>query len=225
MAKFNIFEGFVKDDEKEIITMKKNNNIAPEIMGARRYWFTVMAPAIKAARKAAEENKTWLDAKSDLVHTIRNKCADRAEYLHTEMYVWEVAFEKAAKEKVEREKRRAAAAAANLARREAAAAEKRARQSALASRHLEKQNSLTRIAVAIGWAVDTVADAIKAIRNGVENATTKAYKAALKSVRRERLNAASMFTAIGELVGEAMVAMLHGIGLSNENAIAESVAY
>lgn len=225
MAKFNIFEGFIEENKKEIITMKKNNNIAPEIMGARRYWFTVMAPAIKAARKAAEENKTWLDAKSDLVHTIRNKCADRAEYLHTEMYVWEVAFEKAAKEKVEREKRRAAAAAANLARREAAAAEKRARQAALASRHLEKRDSVSRIAVAIGWTVDAVTDAIKAIRNGIENALAKAYKAALKSARRERLNKASMFVAIGDLISDAQAYIMHIIGLINEDAAAESVAY
>lgn len=228
MAKFDILEGFIVDKEETTMMKMKNNKerIAPEVTGARRYWYTVMAPAIKMAKKAAKMGKDWQSAKSDLVHEIRNACADRKEYLHAERYIWEIAFEEAKKAKVERERRQAAIAAANLARREAVAAEKRARQAAIAARYLEKKmTSVGRIANAIGWDVQSTTEAIKAIRKGIENALVKAYKAALKNARRERLNAASMFTAIGDLISDAQAYIMHVIGLINEDAASNSVAY
>lgn len=226
MAKFDILEGFIID--KEETAMKKNNKerIAPEIAGARRFWFQVMAPAIASAKKAAKMGKDWQSAKSDLVHEIRNKCEDRKEYLHVEYSVWEEALERAQKEKAERDRRRAASKAAAAARREAAAAAKRARQAAIAARHLEKKmTSVGRIAVAIGWTVDTVSEAIKAIKNGIKNAIVRAYKEALKSARRERLNNASMFTAIGDLIDDAQAYVMHIIGLINESTASDSIAY
>ena len=226
MAKFDIVEGFIID--KEETAMKKNNKerIAPEIAGARRFWCQVMAPAIASAKKAAKMGKDWQSAKSDLVHEIRNKCEDRKEYLHVEYSVWEEALERAQKEKAERDRRRAASKAAAAARREAAAAAKRARQAAIAARHLEKKmTSVGRIANAIGWDIKSVAEAIKAIKNNVKNALVRAYKAALKNARRARLNAASMFTAIGDLISDAQAYIMHIIGLINEDAAADSVAY
>ena len=81
MAKFDILEGFIVDKEETTMMKMKNNKerIAPEVTGARRYWYTVMAPAIKMAKKAAKMGKDWQSAKSDPVHEIRNACADRKE--------------------------------------------------------------------------------------------------------------------------------------------------
>lgn len=227
MATFNIFDGFIID--KEETTMKKNNKerIAPEVAGARRFWFAVMAPAIASAKRSVKAGKGWHEAKSDLVHEIRNACENRKEYLHVEYSIWEEALERAQKEKADRERRRAASKAAAAARREAAAAQKRARQAALAARHLEKKmTGVERIANAIGWDIKSVAEAIKAIKNNVKNALVRAYKAALKNARRARLNAASMFTAIGDLIDDAQAYIMHIIGLLNEDAAASNgVAY
>ena len=226
MTKFDILEGFIID--KEETTMKKNNKerIAPEIAGARRFWFAVMAPAIASAKRSVKTGKGWHEAKSDLVHEIRNACESHREYLHVEYSIWETALEKAEKAKAERDRRRAASKVAAAARREAAAAQKRARQAALAARHLEKKmTGVERIANAIGWDIKSVAEAIKAIKNNVKNALVRAYKAALKNARRERLNKASMFTAIGDLITDAQAYIMHIIGLINEDAAADSVAY
>lgn len=219
---FNIYNGFVNEEGKEITTMKKEA-IAPEVAGARRYWFAVMAPAIKAAEEAVNDGLKMNDGYDEKASHLEDRCEKG-----TEAKIWPLfkeAFKEAKRRKAERERRAAAIAAANLARREAAAAEKRARQAALAARQLERRDSVSRIAVAIGWGVDAVVDAIKAVRNGIVNATTKAYKAALKNARRERLNAASMFTAIGDLITDAQAYVMHIIGLINEDAAADSVAY
>lgn len=216
MAKFDIFNGFV--NQKEENKMKKENvmkeYVAPEIKNARSFWYGVMAPAIKAAKRAADNGLTMNEAKSQLVHQLVNKCSSYGEYKRMEESQFEIAYMEARAKKQERDRRR-----------EAIAAEKRARQAALAARHLEKQNSVSRIAVAIGWTVNAVTDALKAIKNGIKNATVKAYKAALKNARRERLNAASMFTAIGDLITDAQAYVMHIIGLINEDAAADSVAY
>lgn len=225
MVKFDIINGFVKEDKNKEVTTMKKENITPEVAGARRYWYGVLARAIKSAKRAAEGGLTMSEAKSRLVHQLVNKCSSYGEYKRMEESQFELAFMEARRQKQEREKRRAAAAAANLARRETAVAQKRARQAALAARAMEKRDSVNRIAIAIGWAVDTVADAIKAIRNGIENTTVKAYKSALRSARRARLNAASMFTAIGDLIDDAQTYVMHIIGLINEDAASDSVAY
>lgn len=225
MVKFDIINGFVKEDKNKEVTTMKKENITPEVAGARRYWYGVLAPAIKAAKRAVDNSLTMSEAKSQLVHQLVNKCSSYGEYKRMEESQFEIAFMEARGKKQEHDRRRKAAAAANLARREAIAAEKRARQAALAARHLEKQNSVGRIAVAIGWTVNAVTDALKAIKNGIKNATVKAYKAALKNARRERLNAASMFTAIGDLITDAQAYIMHVIGLINEDAASNSVAY
>lgn len=225
-TKFDIFNGFVEDQQVAAAKATNKERIAPEIAGARRFWFNVMAPAIASAKKSVKAGKDWKSAKSDLVHEIRNACENRKEYLHVEYSIWEEALERAEKAKAERERRREASRLENLARREAAAVAKRARQAALAARELEKRmTSVDSIAVAIGWTVDTVSEAIKAIKNGIKNATVRAYKEALKSARRERLNNASMFTAIGDLIDDAQAYVMHIIGLINESTASDSVAY
>ena len=226
MVKFDIINGFVKEDKNKEVTTMKKENITPEVAGARRYWYGVLVPAIKAAKRAVDNSLTMNEAKSQLVHQLVNKCSSYGEYKRMEESQFEIAFMEARAKKQERDRRHEASRLANLARREAIAAEKRARQAALAARHLEKKmTSVGRIAVAIGWTVDAVSDALKAIKNGIKNATVKAYKTALKNARRERLNAASMFTAIGDLIDDAQAYVMHIIGLINESTASASVAY
>lgn len=226
MVKFDIINGFVKEDKNKEVTTMKKENITPEVAGARRYWYGVLARAIKSAKRAAEGGLTMSEAKSQLVHQLVNKCSSYGEYKRMEESQFEIAFMEARAKKQEQEKRREASRLANLARREAAAAAKRARQAAIAARHLEKKmTSVGRIANAIGWDVQSTTEAIKAIRKGIENALVKAYKTALKNARRERLNKASMFVAIGDLIDDAQAYVMHIIGLINESTASDSVAY
>ena len=194
---------------KEENKMKKENiikeQIAPEVKNARAFWYGVMAPTIaeaKKAAKAADVDAVTNDAKFGITCSVTNKFGmEDAKKAKT---VFAMAFEEA-KAKIE----------AAMARRARIAEVKRARQAALAARHLEKQNSVSRIAVAIGWGVTEVAKALKSIKAAVKSELDikriNAYQAKIKEVSRARMAIASLKQTIGNILGGAKVAAMYAI--------------
>lgn len=200
-----ILSVFKKDEH----IMKKENTkmeqIAPEVKNARSFWYAVMAPAIVAAKKAAKAAdvaKAVDDAKFGITVAVANKFG--IEAVEKAKTAFAVAFEEA-KAKVEA-KAKAAAKIAEL---------KRARQAALASRVLEKKNSVSRIAVAIGWGVSEVAKALKSIKAAVKSELDikriNAYQAKIKEVSRARMAIASLKQTIGNILGNEIVSKMYAI--------------
>ena len=193
---------------KEENKMKKENikeQIAPEVKNSRAFWYAVMAPAITAAKKAAKAAdvaKAVDDAKFGITVAVANKFG--IEAVEKAKTAFAVAFEEA-KAKVEA-KAKAAAKIAEL---------KRARQAALAARALEKKNSVSRIAVAIGWGVAEVAKALKSLKAAVKSELDikriEAYQAKVKEVSRARMAIASLKQTIGNILGGAKVAAMYAI--------------
>ena len=193
---------------KEENKMKKENikeQIAPEVKNSRAFWYAVMAPAITAAKKAAKAAdvaKAVDDAKFGITVAVANKFG--IEAVEKAKTAFAVAFEEA-KAKVEA-KAKAAAKIAEL---------KRARQAALAARALEKKNSVSRIAVAIGWGVAEVAKALKSIKAAVKSELDikriEAYQAKVKEVSRARMAIASMKQTIGNILGNEIVSKMYAI--------------
>ena len=188
--------------------MKKENikeQIAPEVKNSRAFWYAVMAPAITAAKKAAKAAdvaKAVDDAKFGITVAVANKFG--IEAVEKAKTAFAVAFEEA-KAKVEA-KAKAAAKIAEL---------KRARQAALAARILEKKNSVSRIAVAIGWGVSEVAKALKSIKAAVKSEIDikriNAYQAKIKEVSRARMAIASLKQTIGNILGNEIVSKMYAI--------------
>lgn len=205
----NFDEKILSVFKKEEHIMKKENTkmeqIAPEVKNARSFWYAVMAPAIVAAKKAAKAAdvaKAVDDAKFGITVAVANKFGiEDAKKAKT---AFAVAFEEA-KAKVEA-KAKAAAKIAEL---------KRARQAALAARVLEKKNSVSRIAVAIGWGVSEVAKALKSLKASVKSELDikriEAYQAKIKEVSRARMAIASLKQTIGNILGGAKVAAMYAI--------------
>ena len=193
---------------KEENKMKKENikeQIAPEVKNSRAFWYAVMAPAITAAKKAAKAAdvaKAVDDAKFGITVAVANKFG--IEAVEKAKTAFAVAFEEA-KAKVEA-KAKAAAKIAEL---------KRARQAALAARILEKKNSVSRIAVAIGWGVSEVAKALKSIKAAVKSEIDikriNAYQAKIKEVSRARMAIASLKQTIGNILGNEIVSKMYAI--------------
>lgn len=193
---------------KEENKMKKENikeQIAPEVKNSRAFWYAVMAPAITAAKKAAKAAdvaKAVDDAKFGITVAVANKFG--IEAVEKAKTAFAVAFEEA-KAKVEA-KAKAAAKIAEL---------KRARQAALAARALEKKNSVSRIAVAIGWGVSEVAKALKSINAAVKSELDikriNAYQAKIKEVSRARMAIASLKQTIGNILGNEIVSKMYAI--------------
>ena len=189
--------------KKEEHIMKKENTkmeqIAPEVKNARSFWYAVMAPAITAAKKAAKAAdvaKAVDDAKFGITVAVVNKFG--IEDAMKAKTAFAVAFEEA------------------KAKQEAKAAElKRARQAALAARALEKKNSVSRIAVAIGWGVSEVAKALKSIKAAVKSELDikriNAYQAKIKEVSRARMAIASLKQTIGNILGNKIVSKMYAI--------------
>ena len=195
--------------KKEEHIMKKENTkmeqIAPEVKNARSFWYAVMAPAITAAKKAAKAAdvaKAVDDAKFGITVAVANKFG--IEAVEKAKTAFAVAFEEA-KAKVEA-KAKAAAKIAEL---------KRARQAALAARALEKKNSVSRIAVAIGWGVAEVAKALKSLKAAVKSELDikriEAYQAKVKEVSRARMAIASLKQTIGNILGNEIVSKMYAI--------------
>ena len=195
--------------KKEEHIMKKENTkmeqIAPEVKNARSFWYAVMAPAITAAKKAAKAAdvaKAVDDAKFGITVAVANKFG--IEAVEKAKTAFAVAFEEA-KAKVEA-KAKAAAKIAEL---------KRARQAALAARALEKKNSVSRIAVAIGWGVAEVAKALKSIKAAVKSELDikriNAYRAAVKEANRGRMVVSNLKQSIANIIGDAKVAAMYAI--------------
>ena len=198
---------------KEENKMKKENiikeQIAPEVKNARAFWYGVMAPTIAEAKKAAKAVATGkkadavtADAKFGITVAVANRFG--IEDTKKAKTVFAMAFEEA---KAEQEAKAAAKAkAAEL---------KRARQAALAARELERKNSVSRIAVAIGWGVSEVAKALKSIKAAVKSELDikriNAYQAKIKEVSRARMAIASMKQTIGNILGGAKVAAMYAI--------------
>ena len=189
--------------KKEEHIMKKENTkmeqIAPEVKNARSFWYAVMAPAITAAKKAAKAADVEA-AKEDANFGITVSVANRfgIEDAMKAKTAFAVAFEEA------------------KAKQEAKAAElKRARQAALAARALEKKNSVSRIAVAIGWGVSEVAKALKSLKASVKSELDikriEAYQAKIKEVSRARMAIASLKQTIGNILGGAKFAAMYAI--------------
>ena len=189
--------------KKEEHIMKKENTkmeqIAPEVKNARSFWYAVMAPAITAAKKAAKAADVEA-AKEDANFGITVSVANRfgIEDAMKAKTAFAVAFEEA------------------KAKQEAKAAElKRARQAALAARILEKKNSVSRIAVAIGWGVSEVAKALKSIKAAVKSELDikriNAYQAKIKEVSRARMAIASLKQTIGNILGNEIVSKMYAI--------------
>lgn len=213
MANVKFDEKFLSEFKKEENIMKKEiikkEQVAPEIKGARSFWYGVMAPAIAEAKKAAKAVATGAnadavtaDAKFGITVSVANRFGiEDAKKAKT---AFAVAFEEA-KEKVEA-KAKAAAKIAEL---------KRARQAALASRVLEKKNSVSRIAVAIGWGVSEVAKALKSIKTAVKSELDikriNAYQAKIKEVSRARMAIASLKQTIGNILGNEIVSKMYAI--------------
>ena len=213
MASVNFDDKFLSVlNKKEENKMKKENikeQIAPEVKNARSFWYGVMAPAIADAKKAAkavvagaDANTVVSDTKFGITTAVVNHFGmDDAKKAKT---VFAMAFEEA-KAKVEA-KAKAAAKIAEL---------KRARQAALASRVLEKKNSVSRIAVAIGWGVSEVAKALKSIKAAVKSELDikriNAYQAKIKEVSRARMAIASLKQTIGNIIGGTKVAAMYAI--------------
>lgn len=201
-----VLNAFNKKEEnimkKEII---KKEQVAPEVKNARAFWYGVMAPAIaeaKKAAKAADVDAVTNDAKFGITCSVANKFGmEDAKKAKT---VFAMAFEEA-KAKIE----------AAMARRARIAEVKRARQAALAARHIEKQNSVSRIAVAIGWGVTEVAKALKSIKASVKSELDvkriNAYRAAVKEANRGRMVITSLKQSIGNIIGGAKVAAMYAI--------------
>ena len=196
---------------KEENKMKKENikeQIAPEVKNSRAFWYAVMAPAITAAKKAAKAAKAADvakavdDAKFGITVAVANKFG--IEAVEKAKTAFAVAFEEA-KAKVEA-KAKAAAKIAEL---------KRARQAALAARALEKKNSVSRIAVAIGWGVSEVAKALKSLKASVKSELDikriNAYQAKIKEVSRARMAIASLKQTIGNILGNEIVSKMYAI--------------
>lgn len=209
MASVNFDDKFLSVlNKKEENKMKKENikeQIAPEVKNARSFWYGVMAPAIaeaKKAAKAADVVKAREDANFGITVSVANKFG--IEAVEKAKTVFAMAFEEA-KAKVEA-KAKAAAKIAEL---------KRARQAALASRVLEKKNSVSRIAVAIGWCVSEVAKALKSIKAAVKSELDikriNAYQAKIKEVSRARMAIASLKQTIGNIIGGTKVAAMYAI--------------
>ena len=195
--------------KKEEHIMKKENTkmeqIAPEVKNARSFWYAVMAPAITAAKKAAKAAdvaKAVDDAKFGITVAVANKFG--IEAVEKAKTAFAVAFEEA-KAKVEA-KAKAAAKIAEL---------KRARQAALAARALEKKNSVSRIAVAIGWGVAEVAKALKSLKAAVKSELDikriNAYRAAVKEANRGRMVVSNLKQSIANIIGDAKVAAMYAI--------------
>ena len=208
MASINFDEKILSVFKKEEHIMKKENikkeQIAPEVKNSRAFWYAVMAPAIAAAKKAAKSAD--VDAAKDANFGITVSVANRfgIEDAKKAKTAFAVAFEEA-KAKVEA-KAKAAAKIAEL---------KRARQAALASRVLEKKNSVSRIAVAIGWGVSEVAKALKSIKTAVKSELDikriNAYQAKIKEVSRARMAIASLKQTIGNILGNEIVSKMYAI--------------
>ena len=204
----NFDEKILSVFKKEEHIMKKENikkeQIAPEVKNSRAFWYAVMAPAIAAAKKAAKSAD--VDAAKDANFGITVSVANRfgIEDAKKAKTAFAVAFEEA-KAKVEA-KAKAAAKIAEL---------KRARQAALASRVLEKKNSVSRIAVAIGWGVAEVAKALKSIKTSVKSELDikriNAYQAKIKEVSRARMAIASLKQTIGNILGNEIVSKMYAI--------------
>ena len=189
--------------KKEEHIMKKENTkmeqIAPEVKNARSFWYAVMAPAITAAKKAAKAAdvvKAREDANFGITVSVANRFG--IEDAMKAKTAFAVAFEEA------------------KAKQEAKAAElKRARQAALAARILEKKNSVSRIAVAIGWGVSEVAKALKSIKAAVKSELDikriNAYQAKIKEVSRARMAIASLKQTIGNILGNEIVSKMYAI--------------
>lgn len=209
MASVKFDEKFLSEFKKEENIMKKEiikkEQVAPEIKGARSFWYGVMAPAIaeaKKAAKAADVVKAREDANFGITVSVANKFG--IEAVEKAKTAFAVAFEEA-KAKVEA-KANDAAKIAEL---------KRARQAALASRVLEKKNSVSRIAVAIGWGVSEVAKALKSLKASVKSELDikriNAYQAKIKEVSRARMAIASLKQTIGNILGNEIVSKMYAI--------------
>ena len=192
--------------------MKKENikeQIAPEVKNARSFWYGVMAPAIADAKKAAkavvagaDANTVVSDTKFGITTAVVNRFGmDDAKKAKT---VFAMAFEEA---KAEQEAKAIARAKA--------AEIKRARQAALAARELEKKNSVSRIAVAIGWGVSEVAKALKSLKASVKSELDikriNAYRAAVKEANRGRMVVSNLKQSIANIIGDAKVAAMYAI--------------
>lgn len=187
------------------VIKNKKEQIAPEVKNSRAFWYAVMAPAITAAKKAAKAAdvaKAVDDAKFGITVAVANKFG--IEAVEKAKTAFAVAFEEA-KAKVEA-KAKAAAKIAEL---------KRARQAALAARILEKKNSVSRIAVAIGWGISEVAKALKSIKAAVKSELDikriNAYQAKIKEVSRARMAIASLKQTIGNILGNEIVSKMYAI--------------
>lgn len=209
MANVNFDEKILSVFKKEENIMKKEiikkEQVAPEVKNSRAFWYSVMAPAIAAAKKAAKAADVDA-AKEDANFGITVSVANRfgIEDAKKAKTAFAVAFEEA-KAKVD----------AAIARRERIAELKRARQAALASRVLERKNSVSRIAVAIGWGVSEVAKALKSLKASVKSELDikriNAYQAKIKEVSRARMAIASLKQTIGNILGGAKVAAMYAI--------------
>ena len=213
MASVNFDDKFLSVlNKKEENKMKKENikeQIAPEVKNARSFWYGVMAPAIADAKKAAkavvagaDANTVVSDTKFGIITAVVNRFGmDDAKKAKT---VFAMAFEEA-KAKVE----------AAMARRARIAETKRARQAALAARELERKNSVSRIAVAIGWGVKEVAKALKSLKASVKSELDikriEAYQAKVKEVSRARMAIASLKQTIGNILGNEIVSKMYAI--------------
>ena len=207
MASVNFDDKFLSVlNKKEENKMKKENikeQIAPEVKNARSFWYGVMAPAIADAKKAAkavvagaDANTVVSDTKFGIITAVANRFG--IEDAMKAKTAFAVAFEEA------------------KAKQEAKAAElKRARQAALAARILEKKNSVSRIAVAIGWGVSEVAKALKSIKAAVKSELDikriNAYQAKIKEVSRARMAIASLKQTIGNILGNEIVSKMYAI--------------
>lgn len=209
MASVNFDEKILSVFKKEEHIMKKENikkeQIAPEVKNSRAFWYAVMAPAITAAKKAAKAAdvaKAVDNAKFGITVAVANKFG--IEAVEKAKTAFAVAFEEA-KAKVEA-KAKAAAKIAEL---------KRARQAALAARALEKKNSVSRIAVAIGWGVAEVAKALKSLKAAVKSELDvkriNAYRAAVKEANRGRMVVSNLKQSIANIIGDAKVAAMYAI--------------
>lgn len=205
-----ILSVFKKEENKMTSVIKnKKEQIAPEVKNSRAFWYAVMAPAIAAAKNAAKAVVAGADANaviSDTKFGITTAVVNRfgIEDAKKAKTAFAVAFEEA-KEKVE----------AAMARRARVAELKRARQAALAARALEKKNSVSRIAVAIGWGVSEVAKALKSLKAAVKSELDikriNAYQAKIKEVSRARMAIASLKQTIGNILGNEIVSKMYAI--------------
>ena len=205
-----ILSVFKKEENKMTSVIKnKKEQIAPEVKNSRAFWYAVMAPAIAAAKNAAKAVVAGADANaviSDTKFGITTAVVNRfgIEDAKKAKTAFAVAFEEA-KEKVE----------AAMARRARVAELKRARQAALAARALEKKNSVSRIAVAIGWGVSEVAKALKSLKAAVKSELDikriNAYRAAVKEANRGRMVVSNLKQSIANILGGAKVAAMYAI--------------